>query len=148
MIQWYRIEKLTTYDLENVYLFWDGTAWGEGSTLPRRLKQGTETFRAMVGNIYQPNFEHMTDILKARDRYRAGYEEQETFLILIAQNFNGPFLILDGNHRAVAGLWWHYESGKTTHLPKTAWIGISDWMKDYRYYNFVLQAEEEKETRQ
>jgi hypothetical protein len=27
-IQWYRIEELTTYDLENVYLFWDGTALG------------------------------------------------------------------------------------------------------------------------
>jgi len=52
-------------------------------------------------------------------------------------------MILDGNHRAVAGLWWYYESKERKHLPETAWVGISDSMKDYSYYKRVLQAENE-----
>ncbi|HEY5869130.1 MAG TPA: hypothetical protein VI542_26790 [Candidatus Tectomicrobia bacterium] len=126
-IKWYKANT-NHQDLENLYLFWNGVAWGEGDTPPRRLKQGTKEFMDMNGNIYKPNFEHISDILNKRDSYRAGHQDQDSkggkrrFLILVARNFNdSPFMILDGNHRAVAGLWWHYEEKEKEikHLPET-----------------------------
>jgi hypothetical protein len=112
-VQWYKAD-INYHDLENLYLFWDGIAWGEGRTPPRRLSQGTKEFMGMEGNIYKPNFEHISDILNKRDSYRAEHldldpkrkGEMRRYLILVAQNFTSPFMILDGNHRAIAGLWW------------------------------------------
>ena len=47
---WYKVEDLAVLEFENLYLFWDGVAWGNKEELPRRLKQGTKDFMDMVAD--------------------------------------------------------------------------------------------------
>lgn len=135
-IQWYTA-NINSDELKNFYLFWDGTAWGQGPTPPRRLLQGTQDFMKMAGDFSKPNFEHFIDILKWRDRYRCGYNDERPFLILVSSGVDGPFMILDGNHRAVAGVWWAIESQQWQHMPQLIYVGISGAMTSYPFYNRV-----------
>jgi hypothetical protein len=60
---WYKVEELAVPEFENLYLFWDGMAWGHKEELPRRLKEGTKDFMDMVAdNIGRPHFGHMQAI--------------------------------------------------------------------------------------
>jgi hypothetical protein len=139
---WYKVEELAVPEFENLYLFWDGVAWGNKEELPRRLKQGTKDFMDMVAdNIGRPHFGHMQAILEQRDVYRAGPTDDKPFLIVVARDTQGPFMILDGNHRAVAAQWCATESGGQEHIPQYAWMGLSPDMGDYAYYQRVLKAD-------
>ena len=74
-------------EFENLYLFWDGVAWGHKEELPRRLKEGTKDFMDMVAdNIGMPHFGHMWYILEQRDVYRAGPTDDKPFLIVVARD--------------------------------------------------------------
>jgi hypothetical protein len=64
-------------------------------------------------------------------------------LIVVARDVQGPFMILDGNHRAVAAQWYATESGTQDALPRHAWMGLSPSMGDYRDYQHVLDAAEQ-----
>ena len=139
---WYTVEALGIAELEQLFLFWDGSAWGESvARPPRRLRQGAEDFARVAGDIRTPNIDHLVDILRHRDRYRTGAWTDETFLIAIGHNEHSPLMILDGNHRAVAALWCAMESGQQAHLPHTAWLGLSSNMANcYPPYQHIFQA--------
>lgn len=140
---WHKVEQLDVAEFEHLYLLWDGVAWGKPGELPRRLKEGTQEFMDMVAeNIGRPHFGHLRDILEQRDAYRAGQTDAKPFLIVVARDVQGPFLLLDGNHRAVAAQWCATESGKQDAVPHHAWMGLSPRMGDYRYYQRVLEAAE------
>ena len=62
-------------------------------------------------------------------------------MIVVARDPQGPLMILDGNHRAVAAQWWATESGGQEHIPQHAWMGLSPDMGDYAYYQRVLKAD-------
>ena len=140
-IKWYMVE-LEDSDLENLFLFWDGTAWGEsGQIPPRTLHYGVEDFRRIASDTLKPNHDHFVDILRCRDRYRAGESQtEEPFLILAGVDDRYPLLIIDGNHRAVAALWWARESGNRDQLPRTAWLALSPHMVEYPFYSRLLQS--------
>ena len=141
-ITWYKVEKLQVSEFENLYLLWDGVAWGQQDALPRRLKQGTNDFVDLVADHRgRPHFGHMQAILEQRDGYRAGQTDDKPFLIVVARDTQGPFLLLDGNHRAVAAQWWTTESGGQNHRPQHAWMGLSPDMGAYASYQRVLQAD-------
>ncbi len=139
---WYKVEKLAVSEFEDLYLCWDGVAWGNKEELPRRLKQGTKDFMDLVADdIGRPHFGHMQAILEQRDVYRAGHTDDKPFLIVVARDTEGPWMILDGNHRAVAAQWWAIESGRQEHLPRHAWMGVSPDMGAYPSYQRVLTAD-------
>ena len=139
---WYKVEKLAVSEFENLYLCWDGVAWGNKEELPRRLKQGTKDFMDLVADdIGRPHFGHMQAILEQRDVYRAGHTDDKPFLIVVARDTEGPCMILDGNHRAVAAQWWAIESGRQEHLPRHAWMWLSPDMGAYPSYQRVLTAD-------
>jgi hypothetical protein len=143
-VTWYKVEQLDVAEFEHLYLCWDGVAWGKPGELPRRLKDGTQEFMDLVAeNIGKPHFGHMRDILEQRDVYRAGHADEKPFLIIVARDVQGPFMILDGNHRAVAAQWCAAESGTQDSVPHHAWMGLSPSMGDYRDYQHVLDAAEE-----
>ena len=144
-VTWYKVEQLEVAEFEHLYLVWDGVAWGKPGELPRRLKAGTKEFMDLVAeNIGRPHFGHMTAILEQRDVYRAGQTDAKPFLIVVARDVQGPFMILEGNHRAVAAQWCATESGKQGSVPHHAWMGLSPHMGDYRYYQHVLAAAEKE----
>jgi len=139
---WYKVEKLTVTEFEALYLCWDGMAWGKQEALPRRLKQGTQEFMDLVtAHRERPHFGHMQAILEQRDVYRSGYTDDKPFLIVVARDTAGPFMMLEGNHRAVAAQWWAIESGQQAHLPRYAWMGLSPDMGVYPSYQRVLTAD-------
>jgi hypothetical protein len=139
---WYKVEKLAVAELEALYLCWDGVAWGSKEELPRQLKQGTKDFMDLVADhIGRPHFGHMQAILEQRDVYRAGQTDDKPFLIVVARDTEGPWMILHGNHRAVAAQWWAIESGRQEHLPRHAWMGVSPDMGAYPSYQRVLTAD-------
>lgn len=129
-------------DFEELFLFWDGSAWGESSNIPpRRLKEGTRRFMSFVGDISKPNFEHFVDILRWRDHFRSGREMPGKLIIVgEGERLKGRFMILDGNHRAVAALWWVYEANRRNHLPMDAWLGLSPQMSCYPPFSLILRG--------
>ena len=141
-VTWYKVEMLEVAEFEHLYLCWDGVAWGKPGELPRRLKDGTQEFMDMgAEHIARPHFGYLQDILEQRDLYRAGHaDEKKPFLIVVARDVQGPFMILEGNHRAVAAQWCATESGKQDSIPRHAWMGLSPRMGDYRDYQHVLDA--------
>lgn len=70
--KWYKVHDLEFANIESLYVFWDGSAWGERVILPRTLKQGANDFRKIATDISNPNYspyiniEHLTDIIKHR----------------------------------------------------------------------------------
>jgi hypothetical protein len=142
-VTWYKVETLEVAEFEHLYLCWDGMVWGTPGALPRQLKDGTQAFMDLVAeNIGRPHFGHLRDILEQRDVYRAGQTDEKPFLIIVARDVQGPFMILEGNHRAVAAQWCATESGMQDAVPRHAWMGLSPHMGDYRDYQHVLEAAE------
>lgn len=143
----WRLAEFENDDLENLFLFWDGSAWGEDPKKPpRRLKQGVKDFMAFAGDITKPNYQHYVEILKLRDDFRTGYKlTRHPELIVIGDNHgpNSSFMILDGNHRAVAALWWAYEKESREHLPHQLWLGLSPQMSHYDGFKRILLANQE-----
>ena len=143
-VTWYKVEKLDVAEFAHLYLCWDGVVWGKPGALPRQLKEGTQEFMDMVAeNIGRPHFGHLRAILDHHDSYRTGQIDDKPFLIVVARDVQGPFMILDGNHRAVAAQWCATESGKQDAVPRHAWMGLSPSMCDYRDYQHVLEAAEQ-----
>jgi hypothetical protein len=144
-VTWYKVEQLDVAEFEHLYLSWEGGGvWGTPGALPRQLKAGAQELMEMVTeNIGRPHFGHLRDILGQRDVYRAGHADAKPFLIVVARDVQGPFMILDGNHRAVAAQWYATESGTQDALPRHAWMGLSPSMGDYRDYQHVLDAAEQ-----
>jgi hypothetical protein len=140
-VTWYKVEQLDVTEFAHLYLCWDGMAWGQPGALPRRLKDGTQAFMDLVAeNISTPHFGHLRDVLEQRDLYRAGQTDAKPFLIIVARDGQGPFMLLEGNHRAVAAQWCATESGTPDAVPRHAWMGLSPHMGDYRDYQRVLDA--------
>ena len=122
-------------EVESLYLFWDGMAWNEPNTPSlRTVRAGLDGFRRM----YRERPEHWTCHLnEIRDKLgkHAWTSLEEPFPILIATSTRGPFIILDGNHRAVAALWDVLEISSYTGLPSRVWVGLSPDMSRFRSIN-------------
>lgn len=139
---WYRV-GLEPPELENVYLFWNGIAWGRsGSEPPRTLKDGALAFKQIGNDPAQFNNERLKQVKGWLEKCRSGkFKADQPFLILAGLNHGSPFIILDGNHRAAAVLWWAIESGDQRQLPLSAWVGLSPQMNQYQHYREILQRE-------
>ncbi len=133
---WHQV-SLERPDFEKLYLFWDGIAWGDKKG-QRTLATGVEDFQRMSSQIVDATglcLTHLLEILGKRDAYRVGTRQSgDSSLILVDQGESTPGMILDGNHRAVASLWWTLESKDECYLPRCAWLGRSLNMGDYRFY--------------
>ncbi len=135
-VSWFRA-VLEYAELENLFLFWDGSAWGMPSPLPRTLRDGVITFTQIA--LQQPNNVHLNQIQAWLKRCETGeLQHNEPILILGGQDQQSPLMILDGNHRAVAALWWSMESGDQSQIPLNAWVGLSPDMIHYMYYQRIL----------
>ena len=127
--EWFQA-RLEEGDFEDLFLYWYGEAWNEPNIrYCRTLHAGVDRFREMQDNHSDYCTDHVRGILKKRD----WHAPEETFLILAASSTKGPFMILDGNHRAVA-LWNAAENSPSASLPSLAWVGISPEMPSYRSF--------------
>jgi hypothetical protein len=130
--EWFQA-RLEEGDFGDLFLFWYAEAWDE-KDIPscRTLRAGLDSFREMHKKC--PNYwtDHLREILKKRTCHNR--EPEEPFLILVASNKRGPFMILDGNHRAVAILWNATESSSNTSIPSQVWVGLSPDMSQYRSF--------------
>ena len=132
---WYSCQ-LEYSNVESLFLFWDGTAWGESlDKPPRRLDEGASCFIRITSDPIQSNNTHLKRIKYWLKKYEAGeILNSEHFLILAGLNENSPLLILDGNHRLSAAMWWAIKKRDLSELPRMAWIGFSNEMKNYMFY--------------
>ena len=138
-VKWSRA-VLEYAEFENLFLFWDGSAWGIPSPLPRTLRDGVIAFAQIASQ--QPNNIHLGQIQAWLQKCKTGeLRHNEPLFILGGQDEHSRLLILDGNHRAAAVLWWFMQSGGHSQLPLNAWVGLSPDMVRYRYYQrlFWLQ---------
>lgn len=150
-VNWYRGSIDEHFLLKrNIYLFWDRMAWDDDYPLVRSLQKGAEDFMMLDENrdnrgLNQCVIEHINGIKTFVEDFKTtGINLNQTdFLILVANNDSGPFLIVDGNHRAAAMLWCLHNSVKLD-LPKNVWLGTCDDMVDYPRYQLVLIAEESR----
>ena len=139
---WYSC-KLEYNELESLFLFWDGNAWGEDVSIPpRRLDEGVLAFMQIANESSQPNNVHLNQIKDWLNKYEESeIQNTESFLILGGLDEKSPLLILDGNHRASAALWWAIKNGDRSKLPENAWIGLSQKMVCYQYYWRIPQVQ-------
>ena len=138
---WYGAE-LEHGELENLFLFWDGSAWSESPhKLPRRLINGVADFMRIENDPTQSSNVHLNQIKEWLNKYEADeIRSNETFLILGGIDQNSSLIILDGNHRISAALWQATRSKDRSQLPQKAWIGLSPDMICYMYYQRILLA--------
>ena len=66
-----------------------------------------------------------------------GTHEFKERLILISKGLNGPFTILEGNHRAVAFQLEIIEKHTTAHLPREVIIATSENMQNCVWLNYA-----------
>ena len=137
---WYGCD-LEHSELERLFLFWDGEAWDESPTkLPRRLWEGVSGFMQIESDPKRLNTDHLNEIIVWLKRYeKSEIHDSEPFLILAGIDKNNPLLILDGNHRVSAALWWADKNKDRSKIPQKAWIGLSPDMVRYWYYYRILQ---------
>lgn len=135
---WYSME-LEDGQVENVFLFWDGSAWDESlSVHPRRLKVGVEDFIKLDKAGKQVQRPQLGDIREIKRKMRSGeFRHVESFLILASYNFDSSLVVLDGNHRIVAAFWCTVEANDWRYIPRTAWLGVSPNMSSYPYYSRI-----------
>lgn len=58
-------------------------------------------------------------------------------LICIALSTDGPFTLIEGNHRALAFELEKQDSGKTDHLPSRIIVGVSSYMGQAYWLNYI-----------
>ena len=128
--EWF-LAELEKGDFESFLLFWDNSAWKQSSSdRYRRLDTGLKDF--IKDKEQDPNQwnGHLREILDKRTWPASGH----IYLVLIGANTIGPFMIIDGNHRAVATLWNIWELGSHNSLPTHAWLGVSPEVSNYRSF--------------
>jgi hypothetical protein len=139
-VTWHKA-TLEYNEFENLYLFWSGSAW-EKVRPPHKLKDGVMAFIQLDKDESHLANVHLIQIHDWLKRYEAGIvHSNQPFLILAGLHSNSRLIILDGNHRAAAALWWATQSGDSSKIPLSAWLGFSPNMGDYSYYQRILQAE-------
>jgi|SRR5579859_4399817 len=139
-VSWHKAE-LDIQEFENLYLFWDGSAWGQNyNEPPRTLKEGVPAFQQIDGDATQPDNNHLKQIKSCLEKLRAReFETDRPFLILAGDATSKHFIILDGNHRAAAAYWWSLEAHGLTWLPLVAWVGLSPEMLHYSFYSRIFR---------
>lgn len=134
--KWFKCDLRGT-NLGDLYLFWDGCAWGESSKVPpRRLEAGVVDFKRIEDNPNQNNPYHLQKIIKyMKSNNKAGNSLSGSgeYPILVSVDKDKPLLILDGNHRLVT-YWWKNSDKDRNSIDKIFWIGLSLDMKNYKYY--------------
>lgn len=137
--EWFNC-NLNKESLGNLYLFWDGCAWGESKDVPpRMLKVGVEDFKRIAGDPNKENPHHLQNILKNMKKYTKtgnSLKGSGECPILISIDKAKPLLILDGNHRFVA-YWWKSSEVDQNRVDKNIWIGFSPDLNNYKYYSRV-----------
>ncbi len=129
--RWF-LATLEEGDLEGLNLFWDGGAWGErGNRRRRTLSEGLRGFVKLSERSPDQWGAHLCEIIGKRGNLG---RNAEPFLILTGMDESGPFVILDGNHRAVALLWNGRERGSRENWPTQVWVGLSPEMPKYRHW--------------
>lgn len=138
-VAWHKV-ILELAEFENLFLFWTGSAWGETTHMPpRRLKDGVRAFRH-IDSQKSSNL-HLEEVKRWVTKCQTGtFRFGEPFLILGGQDQHSRLLILDGNHRAAAVLWWTIQSAGRGMTPTKGWLGLSPDMKMYRYYQLTFQT--------
>ncbi len=140
-VNWYKA-SLEYNEFEDLFLFWNGLAWGESSHQSRRLKDGARDFIRIANDPHYVDNVHLNEITNLSRKFRDGsFHNTERFLILGGLSQSSRLIILDGNHRAAASLWWAIESGDHSRVPLSAWVGLSSDMILYSHYRRVLQSE-------
>jgi len=140
-VRWYRADLEHT-ELENLFLFWDGSAWGESpQILPRRLKDGVKAFVQIENDPRQASNVHLNQIKSWLEKCEAGgIPNEQPSLILGGVDQGSRLIILDGNHRVSADLWCAIRSGDRIRLPLKAYLGLSLDMIKYGQYRRAVQA--------
>jgi len=140
-VKWYSTDLECT-QLENLFLFWDGSAWGESPhELPRRLKDGVEAFARIENDPGESDNAHLNKVKSLLQKWEAGeIRNDKAFLILGGIDQDARMIILDGNHRVSAALWWAIRSRDRTRLPLRIWLGLSPEMINYGNYRRILEA--------
>ena len=127
-------------NLGDLYLFWDGSGWGESKDIPpRMLEVGVKDFKRIADNQNQENPYHLKKIIKyMKKNKKAGnsLRGSGTSPILVSVDKNMPLLILDGNHRLVT-YWWKNSGKDRNSIDKTFWVGFSPNMNNYYYYSRI-----------
>ncbi len=139
-IKWFECDLKGT-DLGELYLFWDGKAWGRnGNVLPRTLRAGVKDFRQIADKHNQenpPHLERIIEYMKKNKKAGNSLRGSGTSPILVSIDEYHPLLILDGNHRLVT-YWWKNSNTNQNTIDKTFWVGFSQNMKKYKYYDRIL----------
>lgn len=141
-IKWFECDLKGT-DLGELYLFWDGKAWGRnGNVLPRTLRAGVKDFKQIADNPNRENPDHLQKVLDFMEQDNmAGNSLRGNgeIPILVSVDKDHPLLILDGNHRLVT-YWWKNSKIDRNFRDKIFWIGFSQDMEDYFYYKRIPQS--------
>ncbi len=137
--RWYQA-VLEYTEFENLFLFWTGSAWDEiGHMLPRRLKDGVASFVRI--DLLQSDNIHLKEVKHWLSKCEVGeFRYSDPFFILGGQDQDSRLVILDGNHRAVAILWWMSRGENWGKTPLVGWLGLSPDMGEYQPYRRVLQV--------
>ena len=139
-IRWWKA-TLEDEEFENLFFFWDGIAWGKSSHLSYTLKDGVLVFSQISNTPAGLRNVHLDQINGWLEKYRnKTFQNNDTFLILGGLDQNSSLMILDGNHRAAAALWWAMECDDRNHIPSNAWVGLSPEMINYFAYRRKMQS--------
>lgn len=131
--------KLNETELGDLFLFWDGSAWGEyGDKRQRTLKDGVKEFIAIDKDSSRTKTDQFNDIKKMLKNKPAGeMPNSDSFPIIVGLDKSSPLLILDGNHR-LSTLWWANLRENRIKMLIDVWLGYSPDLNDYRYYRCLL----------
>jgi hypothetical protein len=134
-VKWFRAD-LDVADFANLFLFWDGVAWGdEASRQLHQLHQGVDDFRRLAVDPPIRPLPHLARIQELIGELRSGkLQSREPYLIVAGENSSSRMVILDGNHRVAAALWCAQDTGNDSYLPRTAWAGLSARLVTYDPY--------------
>ena len=77
---------------------------------------------------------NIPQIIEMKDAIGTSHFEER--IILIAAREDGPYTVLDGNHRAVAFQMKTDETGSIAHLPTEVILGVSKSMRSCAWLNF------------
>jgi len=136
--KWFKCD-LTKAHLGDLYLFWDGIAWGEPEKrTPRKVKQGVIDFKQIKIDSKPTNTNHLDEIINLKKKIEtSSFQNSEPFPILVGLHQDSPLMILDGNHR-LAALWWASQKRSHSNLKLKFWVGFSLDMENYKYYARIL----------
>lgn len=128
-VRWYEL-SLTPQDFSELLII-KGRGWGNTFAKTKKIKEVAELMQSGIPDR-GINFSLIYDIKKQIGTYN--FKER---FILIALDINGPYTILEGNHRTVAFQLYAMENHNLSYLPKTVILGTSPSMSQTPWLNII-----------